>query len=541
MGIYIHSKKIQIFLLRYLQFLNSFFKRILNSSRRISIFMVVLRILRSGLSVYTVFLSSMYFGVSIHRDSWVLAGAIIASISGLLFGPLMVIFRTAFIGIREEKGEILAIKSTSDLIGIVFLICLVIIIFFEFFPYQIAQFIAPGYNQNEMTSVTNMIRLLMPSLLINQIIVIWNSVLNSYNSFFLPDLFAFFASILNVVLIITLSPEIDINSLVVSNYISSIILSFILIRELKRKKIFSLGISIELKNIKPFVIFSFPLYFSFFAAQFLSVVERRLCTYLGPGAVSSFDYSKIFVNATLSLIISIVPIVLTPILAALYVKNNHKEFAKELLQNIRMFMIGILPLAVLFTICSKDLVLLFFAHGKFELSFVSIVSSTMTWWGIGMVGSVLYIISGEALIAQKKIKLLTLLSSFAYITIGIIDLVFYKEYGVSLFAFSWAIIQLILGLLVYFSLLITEKVNVRLILSELFRILIFYAVVFAAAYVTYLAFDESTNFMYISLKIFTINLISILIIISVLFLLKMDERQLILKIYNFSKRGKIRI
>ena len=64
---------------------------------------------------------------------------------------------------------------------------------------------------------------------------------------------------------------------------------------------------------------------------------------------------------------------------------------------------------------------------------------------------------------------------------------------------------------------------------------------FAAAYVTYLAFDESTNFMYISLKIFTINLISILIIISVLFLLKMDERQLILKIYNFSKRGKIRI
>ena len=174
-SIYIHSKKIQIFLLRYLQFLNSFFKRILNSSRRISIFMVVLRILRSGLSVYTVFLSSMYFGVSIHRDSWVLAGAIIASISGLLFGPLMVIFRTAFIGIREEKGEILAIKSTSDLIGIVFLICLVIIIFFEFFPYQIAQFIAPGYNQNEMTSVTNMIRLLMPSLLINQIIVIWNN------------------------------------------------------------------------------------------------------------------------------------------------------------------------------------------------------------------------------------------------------------------------------------------------------------------------------------------------------------------------------
>jgi peptidoglycan biosynthesis protein MviN/MurJ (putative lipid II flippase) len=467
-----------------------------------------------------------------------LAGALIASISGLLFGPLTNIFRTAFIGIREEKGENLAIKSTSDLIGVVFLISITIIISFEFFPNQIAQFIAPGYGQNEMTSVINMIRLLLPSLLINQVIVIWTSVLNSYNSFLLPDIFAFFSSILNIVLIITLSPIIDINSLVVSNYISSIILSIILIRELKRKKIFALGISIELKSIKPYIIFSSPLYFSFFAAQFLSVIERRLCTFLGPGTVSSFDYSKRFIDLTLNVILSVVPMVLTPILAALYVKNNHKEFAKELLQNIRMFMIGILPLVVLFTICSKDLVLLLLVHGKFEPSFVSVVSSSMTWLGIGMIGVVLYVVSGEALVAQKKIKLLTLLTSLAYISIGVIDLVFYKEYGASLFAFSWAIIHLILGLLVYFSLLRSEFIDIKTVFTELFRISTFYLIVFSTAYLTHLAFDENTYFMFIIFKICTITFISVLLIISVIFLLRMDERHMILRIFNISKREK---
>jgi peptidoglycan biosynthesis protein MviN/MurJ (putative lipid II flippase) len=326
--------------------------------------------------------------------------------------------------------------------------------------------------------------------------------------------------------------------LVVSNYISSIILSIILIRELKRKNIFSLGFTIEINNVKPYILFSSPLYFSFFAAQFLSVIERRLCTYLGPGTVSSFDYSKRFIDLTLNVILSVVPMVLTPILATLYVKNDHKEFAKELLQNIRMFMIGILPLVILFTICSKDLVLLLLVHGKFDLSFVSIVSQSMTWLGFGMIGVVLYVVSGEALVAQKKIKLLTFLTSFAYIVIGIIDLAFYKEYGASLFAFSWAIIHLILGLLVYFSLLRSKSVDIKSVLSELFRISIFYITVFTTAYLLHLAFDESAHFMYLIFKIFTITSISILIIISVIFLLKMDERHLILRILNISKWGK---
>lgn len=500
--------------------------------------MGVLRILRSILSIYTVFLSSKYFGISIDRDSWVLAGSLIASISGLLFGPLTNIFRTAFIGIREEKGDILAIKSTSDLIGVVFFISIAFVILFELFPYPIAKFIAPGYSQTQMNSVISMIRLLMPTLLINQVIIIWTSILNSYNSFLLPDIFAFFSSILNIVLIISLSPIININSLVVSNYISSAILSIILIRELKRKNIFLLSISIEPSNIRPFIIFSSPLYFSFFAAQFLSVIERRLCTYLGPGTVSSFDYSKRFIDLTLNVILSVVPMVLTPILAALYVKNNHKEFAKELLQNIRMFMIGILPLVVLFTICSKDLVLLLLVHGKFDISFVPLVSSSMTWLGFGMIGVVLYVVSGEALVAQKKIKLLTLLTSFAYIIIGIIDLIFYREYGASLFAFSWASIHIILGLLVYFSLTRSESIDINLILVELFRITIFYSAVFTTAYLTRLAFAESTFYMYIILKIITITALSTIIIISLIFLLKMDERHLFMKIYNISKRKK---
>lgn len=504
----------------------------LSSSRRISIGMGVLRILRSFFSIITVVLSSNYFGVSIERDAWVIGGTLVASISGLLFGPITNIFRTMFISIREEKGEISAIKSTSDLIGGIFLISILIILLIELFPSSVARFVAPGFSNDGANTVIMMIRLLIPSLLINQLIIIWTSVLNSYNSFLIPDVFAFFSSILNIVLIVALTPIIDINSLIVSNYISTIILSIILLRELKKKEVLLYNFSFSWKSVKPYLVFSLPLYFSFFSGQFLSIMERRLCTYLGPGTVSSFDYSKRFIDLTLNVILSIVPMVLTPILANLFVKKMYIEFGKELIQNIRMFMIGIIPIVILFTICSQDLVKLLLVQGKFDSSFIPVISNSMFWLGIGMIGVVLYVVSGEALVAQKKIKLLTFLSSASYLIIVLIDLFFYKKYGAPLFAFSWAIVHLILGIAIYFSLLRSDVLSKKLILSEFFRILLIYLVVFSLAFLNNLIFGNTLDKSMIILKLFVISTTSILAIILLVFILKLEERNLLKRLFK---------
>ena len=155
--------------------------------------MGILRVLKSFLAIFTVILSSKYFGVTVERDAWVIGGTLVASIGGLLFGPITIIFRTMFINIREESGESHAIKSASDLIGGIIFVSILIILSIELYPNTIASFIAPGYNVADARIVINMIRLLLPSLLINQLIIIWTSVLNSYNSFLIPDFFSFFS------------------------------------------------------------------------------------------------------------------------------------------------------------------------------------------------------------------------------------------------------------------------------------------------------------------------------------------------------------
>lgn len=488
-----------------------------------------LRLLRSILSIYTISLSAKFFGVTVERDAWVIGGTIIAVFTGFLFGPIINIFRTKFVHIREEEGENSAIKATSALLGGVVLICSAIILVSEIYPQIYTQIFAPGFEPTQTSVLLFMIRCLMPSLIINQVVVIWTAILNSYNSFFLPDIFGFLSGILNIVFILVLAPYINIYSLILASYISSIIFSILLIRVLYKRNIKLYKFHFSWIDFKPYLIFALPLYLNYFAGQFLSVVERRLCTYLDSGTVSAFDYAKRFGDLTLNVILSIVPMVLTPILAGYFVKKLYKEFNKELLLYVRMFMLGIIPIVIIFTLGSGDVVELLFNKGSFNPQFKDITTNTLFWMGIGIIGVVLYVISGEALVAQKRVKLITIASSLAYIAIALIDISLYKRFGAPLFACSWAIIHIILGLVLVF--VGDSIVSKKQFLKELFRVFLFYSISFFVAYAIATLFHSyQINVKLILLKLSTMAFSSLVIICALIYAFKMEERILINKL-----------
>ena len=505
--------------------LNLFF----SSSRRISLGMGGLRVLRSVISILTISLSAKYFGVSVERDAWVIGGTILAVFSGFFFGPIVNIFRTKFVHIKEEEGEDVAIKATSALLGGIVLVCLIIIIISEIYPQIYLSIFAPGFEISQTSVLLLMIRCLMPSLLINQIVIIWTAILNSYNSFFMPDIFGFLSGILNIFFIILLSPYIGIYSLVLASYLSSLLFSVVLIKTLYNRGIKLYNFHFSWGDFKPYLLFALPLYLNYFAGQFLSVVERRLCTYLDSGTVSAFDYAKRFGDLTLNVILSIVPMVLTPILAGYFAKKLYEEFNRELMLYVRMFMLGIIPIVVIFTLGADDVVQILFNRGSFNPEFKTITSNTLFWMGIGIVGVVLYVISGEALVAQKKVTLITIASSVAYIIIALIDIEFYKEYGASLFAMSWAVVHILLGLvLVFIGNTIISKYN---FFRELLRIVLFYLVSFIACYaLTFLFQDNITNVAVIIFKLGLMSVSVIAVIGILIYMFKMEERLIINKI-----------
>ena len=498
------------------------------SSRGVSIGMGFLRVLKSLLSIYTISLSAAYFGVSKERDSWVMAGAIVTTLTSFLFGPLTNIFRTKFIHTREEEGEAIAVQRTAGLLGAIFSISIAVILVIEVFPRPITNFFAPGFNIEEERGLIMMTQILIPSLIINQFITIWTAILNSYSSFFIPDIFGFFSGIINVLAIIIFAPYIHIYSLVFASYISTIILAIILLKELRKRGITLYKFHFSWSDFKPYLLFALPLYLNFFAGQLLSVVERRLCSYLGTGTVSAFDYAKRTIDLGLNVILSIVPMVLTPILATHFAQKKQNEFNSELFQNLRMFMLGVLPIVVVLTFFPEDVTKLILSKGNLEPDYLYIIHNTFFWLGIGVAGVVLYVISGEALVAQKKIKLITITSSAAYLLMAALDIFFYKDFGAPIFACSWALVHLVLGLgQTFFAALETKKI---IICKELIKVFSIYFGTFLVFYIATPILTSQTSISLTILKLIGVCITIVTIMIVQIFAFKLEERLLVKKI-----------
>lgn len=204
--------------------------------KKISAYLFGLRLLRTGISVITLSLAAKFFGISVERDVWILITAFITTINLAVWGPINETFRTKFIFIREQEGEQIALRKTSDLLLFIVFVTIVLSVVFLMFPSFVMKIVAPSLASEHNAMFVKMLFLLLPTFLINQMTSIGISVLNAYNYFYIPEIVGFFSGIINLVCIVFLAPVIGIFSLVVSQYVSIILLFCVIIYYIKTKR-----------------------------------------------------------------------------------------------------------------------------------------------------------------------------------------------------------------------------------------------------------------------------------------------------------------
>lgn len=456
-------------------------KKITNSSISLSLVMGGLKLLKAFLQIAIIILSAQYFGVSILRDSWIISTTISAVFLQAFFGPINETLRAKFIHVREEKGENFAIESVSSLFSFTLFFSIVILILSLIFNSQLANYFS-DQSSNSEPILGLMIKVVLPSIVLNQIINFWTSLLNSHGSFFLPDIYGLVSSVINLLVLIFLTPYIGIYSLVISMYISLIILIIVLWRKLLiiNPKLVNL-IFFKFKLIKPYLQFAFPFYIAYIFGQLAVVIERKLSTELGVGNVSLLDYSRKFIDLPLSILISITATILTPILALNIAKDNFNGYSKEVMKYFTAITAVFIPIISIFIVCSYDFTIFFFGKESFSTRDFETISLLISYYSIGILGVIFYTISGQALVSEKRVKFYSGIAIFTQLLPIVINLFFYEEYGLITLSLSWSISHLIFGLIMFFSL------NIKSIQSWSFvlTVLIFTAIMVSLSFFIY--------------------------------------------------------
>ncbi len=416
--------------------------------RKKYLILFILKLLKFPISMISFVVIAKFFGVSFQRDAWVLVYATILSIDIAIWGPINDIFRTKFIKIREKDGIVMALSKTKSLIFFMMIFSSLIVLFIEFFPNVVVDLISHNIPQHKRELLVSMFKWLAPLLIFNQVTLILTSILNAFNSFYGPEISSFLSQVINILIILWLSPIVGIYSMLIGSFVSLIILIIVLIYLLRKTKIKIIDkLEFKFADFTVFLFFALPLYSSYLLSQLNSIIEKRLLTNLGEGAVSIVDFARKFPDIFNSLLMSVVLTVLVPTLTTSFYKNDHVSFNKDFLESYRLVLLGLGFYFSIMVVGSEPIIELFYINTAIDSKSLNEIINLNIYYSMSLFGIFTYILFGMVLISIGKNKKNALIGAITQILSIIINFLFVNFFGIIVFPLSLFITHLVTGLI----------------------------------------------------------------------------------------------
>lgn len=481
-----------------------------------------IRLLKLFLSLASVSLTAYFFGVSLEKDTWLLSLSIIIFIDLAIWGPINETFRTKFIYLKNEEGELKALNKVKSLLFFIILISIIIIINLVLFPEIVIDIFSSSYTEIQRNELIKMIKIIAPVLIFTQLSAILTSILNAYDSFITPEISAIATAIINIIIILFFAPYVGIYSLVISYYLSYILLLILLIRQIRKFNI-NLYLSfkdLNFKDFKLFFVFALPFFFPYFFGQISSIIEKLLVNSIGIGNLSLIDYSRKFSDILNNVLTSVLVTILVPILSKNFIDKERKVFGNNFFQIFQMGMIFLSFIIPFFVLNSKIIVNIFFDMGKIDSIRLLEISNLTVLYGLTSFSIFFYLIFGMALMTSNNRKKYAFWGIVAQVLTIIMNCSLINYYGIYIFPVSLFISHLLVGLIMCVSFPFKTK-NFNFKVLQYLSLLI--CTIFLSLIANNLIEFSLTPFIQILITSFLI----LFIILLFLFILKLDERKII--------------
>lgn len=507
---------------------------LLSTPRRISIALGFSRFLKMILGLVVLYLSVKYFGTTYERDSWVLSIGLFSIILFSIYAPINDTFRTKFIYLREKGGEEYAMKSVNSLMNLFNISYFLIAVLLYFLMNPITGVLAPGFDVSQRGFLSWMILSLIPYFILQQQGNVLIALLNTYDSFFYPEIIALFSSVINILFIVFLSDSIGIFSLVVATTLNGLILVSVLSLMLRRRvKSFRLISKEKLTWSMPFVVFSLPMYLSTFCAQIYILVEKSMCTRFGEGAVSIFDYARQITNLPHIVFSSIVPIVMTPLLSKYFLNGDENAFSDELRRFMRLLLCFTVVIAVIMQTNADQISYLLFSERNSH--FVNILG----YLGCAIVFLVFVLVSGQALIARDRvIDYAVAVAVGNIISIGLC-VGFVRYCRLESLALFYLLGQLISTIILCYKIRVERK---WLFMRDVLYIVIFFAISVGAVYMLQTCLSDtilcSENKLYALFDLILCGVVAFFVLLCLLLLFGVEDRAVLFNVFFWKKKHK---
>ena len=324
------------------------------------------------------------FGAGEITDAYLTA----LNIPVVLFDGISAALGTTFIPIyfkiKSSKGQEEVNKFTSNILNIVILISLVFVLLGVIFAPYIVKIFAVGFKGDVFDLTVNYSKILIFSMVFIAINGLVSSYLvasgNVYISGAITIPFNIFVIIAIIFASVTESYVMVYGTLIA--YIAQLLFQLPLL--IKKGYKHRLTVNLRDENIRQILFLVIPVFIGSYINQINAVVNRTLASTLDSGSITALNYANKLNMFAVGVIAVAISTIMYPILSKLASEGNKKLFKINISKSINMIVIIMLPIMVVMTTFSKEIVKVLFEEGSFSSHDTYLTSTALFFYSIGI-------------------------------------------------------------------------------------------------------------------------------------------------------------
>lgn len=324
------------------------------------------------------------FGAGEITDAYLTA----LNIPVVLFDGISAALGTTFIPIyfkiKSSKGQEEVNKFTSNILNIVIIISLIFVLLGVIFAPYIVKIFAVGFKGDVFDLTVNYSKILIFSMVFIAINGLVSSYLVASGNVYISGAITIPFNIFVIIAIIFASVT-ESYVMVYGTLIAYIVqLLFQLPLLIKKGYKHRLTVNLRDENIRQILFLVIPVFIGSYINQINAVVNRTLASTLDSGSITALNYANKLNMFAVGVIAVAISTIMYPILSKLASEGNKKLFKINISKSINMIVIIMLPIMVVMTTFSTEIVKVLFEGGSFNSHDTYLTSTALFFYSIGI-------------------------------------------------------------------------------------------------------------------------------------------------------------
>lgn len=420
--------------------------------KKTAILLMILTIISKVFGFAREIVLSYFYGASNISDAYLISLTIPSVIFGFIGSGISTGYIPMYSKIEGEHGVGEGNRFTNNFINLLIILCTIIVIFGLLYTEEIIRLFASGFQGETLALAVKFTKISLLGMYFTGLISVFSGFLQLKGNFTIPALIGFPLNFFTIIFIF-LSYKTNIMALAIGSVVATatqliLLLSFVHKEGYRYKFVFN----IKDEHIKNMLYIALPVIIGVSVNQINVLIDRTLASSIVEGGITALNYANRLNGFVQGLFVASISTAMYPMISKMAAEDNMDGLKKAVSEGINLINLLVIPATIGSMIFAAPAVRFLFARGAFDDRALSLTSSGLFYYSIGMIGFGLREILSRAFYSLQDTKTPVINASIAVVINIVLNIILSKFLGIGGLALATSISAIFCTGLLFISL-----------------------------------------------------------------------------------------